>query len=228
VTQAQRLGAIIAAAGKAQRMGNGDKLFLSLGGKPLLAWSVDTCQIYPLVTQIVLVLKETDLEQGQKLVSERNWSKVIAVCRGGERRQDSVQKGLRELKDCDWVMIHDGARPFLTFALIEDGMKAAIETGAAVAAVPAKETIKIATRNGIVTQTLEQQLLWVAQTPQIFRQDIIISAHEQERGKVTDDATMVERLGYKVKLYMGSYNNIKITTLEDLLLAEMIARSMVP
>lgn len=222
--QTQRVGAIIAAAGKGRRMGNGDKLFLSLGGKLLLAWSVDTCQKCPLITQIVLVLKEPDMEQGQRLVIERGWSKVIAVCRGGERRQDSVEKGLRELKDCDWVMIHDGARPFLTLDLIEDGLKVAIETGAAVAAVPAKDTIKIATQDGVVEQTLARQQLWIVQTPQIFRRDIIISAYNQVKGEVTDDAALVEKLGYRVKLYMGNYNNIKITTPEDILLAEIIAK----
>lgn len=224
---AQRVSAIIVAAGKARRMGNGEKVFLSLGGKSLLAWSVDTCERCPLITQVVLVLKETDLERGRKLVMERKWSKVIAVCRGGERRQDSVENGLRELKDCDWVIIHDGARPFLTFNLIEDGLKAAMETGAAVAAVPVKDTIKVTGKNGLVKQTLERQQLWAIQTPQIFRRDIIVSAYNQAMGEVTDDAALVEKLGYQVKLYPGEYNNIKITTPEDLLLAETIAKSMV-
>lgn len=223
----QRVSAIIVAAGKARRMGDGEKVFLPLGGKLLLAWSVDTCERCPLIAQVVLVLKEADLERGQKLVMERKWSKVIAVCLGGERRQDSVENGLRELKDCDWVIIHDGARPFLTFNLIEDGLKAAMETGAAVAAVPVKDTIKVANKNGLVKQTLERQQLWAIQTPQIFRRDIIVSAYSQAVGEVTDDATLVEKLGYKVKLYLGGYNNIKITTPEDLLLAETVAKSMV-
>lgn len=224
---AQRVSAIIVAAGKARRMGDREKVFLPLGGKSLLAWSVDTCERCPLIAQVVLVLKKADLERGQKLVMERKWSKVIAPCPGGERRQDSVENGLRELKDCDWVIIHDGARPFLTFSLIEDGLKAAMETGAAVAAVPAKDTIKVAGENRLVKKTLERQQLWAIQTPQIFRRDIIVSAYSQAVGEVTDDATLVEKLGYKVKLYLGDYNNIKITTPEDLLLAETIAKSMV-
>ncbi len=223
--QSYRLGVIIAAAGKSRRMGNRDKLFLPLGGKPLLCWAVDTCQKSPLVSQIVLVLKEADLDRGRKLVIERNWTKVTSVCSGGERRQDSVKRGLKELKDCAWVMIHDGARPFLTLSLIEAGLRAAMETGAAVAAVPAKDTIKIATPEGIIKETLNRSQLWIVQTPQIFRYNIIVSAYSQVGEEVTDDATLVEKLGYKVKLYMGDYNNIKITTPEDLLLAEIIAKT---
>lgn len=208
-------------------MDNQGKAFLSLGGKPLLAWSVDTCERCPLISQIVLVVKEEDLERGQRLVEEKGWTKVVAVCRGGERRQDSVGEGLKRLKDCDWVVIHDGARPFLTVDLIQNGLGVAKETGASVAAVPAKDTIKMADRDGIVVQTLERAQLWIVQTPQIFRWDIITSAYNQAVGEVTDDATLAERLGYKVKLYMGDYNNIKITTPEDFILAEMLARSRV-
>lgn len=220
-----RTVAIIVAAGRGRRMDNQGKAFLSLGGKPLLAWSVDTCERCPLISQIVLVVREEDLERGQRLVVERGWAKVVAVCRGGERRQDSVAEGLKRLKDCDWVVIHDGARPLLTVDLIENGLEVAKETGAAVAAVPVKDTIKMADKDGIVVQTLEREQLWMVQTPQIFRWDIITSAYNQVVGEVTDDAILVERLGYKVKLYMGDYNNIKITTPEDLIMAETIARS---
>jgi 2-C-methyl-D-erythritol 4-phosphate cytidylyltransferase len=201
-----------------------DKVFMPLAGKPLLAWSVAVCQSCELIDQIVIVVNESKLDLGRKLVAERGWSKVVEVCPGGSRRQDSVRQGLNELEDCDWVMIHDGARPFLTVDLIRDGLEAVQATGAAVAAVPVKDTIKLGGRDLTVRETLNRQELWAVQTPQVFGFDIITKAHEQITGEVTDDASMVEQLGYKVKLYMGSYYNIKITTPEDLALAEVIAR----
>jgi 2-C-methyl-D-erythritol 4-phosphate cytidylyltransferase len=200
-----------------------DKVFVSLAGKPLLAWSVDVCQACELVNQIVIVLNENKLALGRRLATERGWSKVVEVCPGGKRRQDSVRQGLDKLKGCDWVIVHDGARPFLTPDLIRDGLAAAKSTGAAVAAVPVKDTIKIGNSDLMVRETLNRQELWVVQTPQVFRFDIIAKAHKQIKSDVTDDASMVEQMGYKVKLYMGSYGNIKITTAEDLALAEVIA-----
>jgi 2-C-methyl-D-erythritol 4-phosphate cytidylyltransferase len=217
-----RTGAVIVGAGNSRRMG-GDKVFMSLGGKPLLAWSVDACQKCQLIDQIVIVLNETKLDLGRRLAKERSWTKVADICAGGQRRQDSVRQGLNELEDCDWIMIHDGARPFLTDDLIRDGLEAAQATGAAVAAVPIKDTVKVGGSDMMVRKTLNREELWAAQTPQIFRFDIIAEAHEQVKEDVTDDAIMVEHLGHEVRLYMGSYNNIKITTPEDMALAELIA-----
>lgn len=218
-----RLGAVIVAAGASKRMAGINKLFVPLGGKPLLAWSVDTCQRCSLVQQIVLVLNGEDLAGGRKLKKERGWSKVI-VCTGGARRQDSVQEGLKRMRNCDGVMIHDGARPFLTLDLIEDGLKTAQEIGAAVAAVPVKDTIKLADGTRLTKRTLRRDRLWAAQTPQIFNVDMIMKAYGNLATEVTDDAAAVERLGYKVKLYMGDNKNIKVTTPEDLALARIIAR----
>jgi 2-C-methyl-D-erythritol 4-phosphate cytidylyltransferase len=217
-----KTGVVIVGAGSSQRMGR-DKVFISLAGKPLLAWSVDACQSCKLVDQIAIVLNETKLDMGRKLAAERGWSKLVEICGGGKRRQDSVRQGLNELEDCDWIIIHDAARPFLTADLISDGLEAAQTTGAAVAAVPIKDTIKIGSSDMMVRKTLSREQLWAIQTPQIFRFDIIAEAHEQITEEVTDDAGMVEQLGRKVKLYMGSYNNIKITTPEDVALAELIA-----
>jgi 2-C-methyl-D-erythritol 4-phosphate cytidylyltransferase len=199
-----------------------NKLFAPLRGKPLLAWSVDTCQRYSLVQQIVLVLNGEDLARGQKLKKEKGWSKVT-LCPGGARRQDSVREGLRQIGGCDLVMIHDGARPFLTLDLIEDGLKVVEETEAAVAAVPVKDTIKLTADEKLVGETLQRERLWAAQTPQIFSFDVITKAYENLATEVTDDATAVERLGHKVQIYMGAYNNIKVTTPEDLALARIIA-----
>ena len=219
----RKLGVVIVAAGTSQRMVGINKLFASLRGRPLLAWSVDTCQMCRLVRQIILVLNDKDLTRGQELKKERNWSKVT-LCRGGPLRQDSVREGLKQLKDCDWVMIHDGARPFLTPDLIKNGLKVADEFGAAVSAVPTRDTIKLAGSGNLIKETLQRDRLWAAQTPQIFSFDIISRAYENLTTEVTDDAAAAERLGYKVHLYLGDNKNIKVTTPEDLALARVIAR----
>jgi 2-C-methyl-D-erythritol 4-phosphate cytidylyltransferase len=218
----QRAGAVIVAAGKSQRMGEIDKLFAMLGGKPLLARTTQPFQQCSLIDQIVVVVSGEREELCRQLVSGEEWSKVSDVCLGGRRRQDSVAAGLKHLRDCQWVVIHDGARPFVTVDLIERGLEAARETGAAVAAVPVKDTIKVSGDDRLVRQTPPRQNLWAIQTPQVFRIDIITEAYKKANGDVTDDASLVEQLGYKVKLYMGDYNNIKITTPEDLALAEVL------
>ena len=219
-----RVGAVILGAGDSGRMG-ADKILLPLGGKPLLAWSVDVCQDCEMLNQIIIVLNENNLDSGRKLVAERRWSKIEGVCVGGKKRRESVSRGLKALTRCDWVVIHDGARPFLTPNLIQNGLDTAQETMAATAAVPVKDTIKLGDDDGVVRETLPRQWLWAVQTPQVFHFDIISKAHERIKDEVTDDASLVERLGYKVKLYMGSYDNIKVTTPEDLALAEIIVRN---
>ncbi|MFC1933047.1 2-C-methyl-D-erythritol 4-phosphate cytidylyltransferase [Chloroflexota bacterium] len=218
----QRVGAVIVAAGVSQRMGGVDKVWAELGGKPVLARVIDVFQRCSSIHQIVVVLSQQNLKQGQQLVVEQGWSKVTDVCPGGERRQDSVLAGLNQLSPCDWVVIHDGARPLVTEDLIECGLEAAIETGAAVAAVPVTDTIKVAGDDMVVQGTPPRQNLWAVQTPQVFRFDIIAEAYRQAKYEVTDDAKLVEQLGYKVKLYMGSYDNIKVTTPDDLALAEVL------
>ncbi len=217
------VGVVIVAAGGSERMGGRDKMSVLLSGKPLLAWSVDVCQGCSLVQQIAIVLSERNIELGQRLVEERAWTKA-SVCLGGPRRQDSVKEGIRQLHDYGWVVIHDGARPFLMPDLIWSGLEAAKETGAAVAAVPVKDTIKLADDGGLVTATLERGRLWTIQTPQVFALDVITQAYQELATEVSDDAAAVERRGGKVKLYMGSYRNIKVTTPEDLTLAEFIVQ----
>ncbi len=220
----QRVGVVIAAAGSSQRMGGMDKVFALLGGKPILARVVDAFQGCNPVDQIVVVLTEQNLERGKQLVAEQGWSKVSDVCVGGRRRQDSVAAGLSRLSNCNWVVIHDGARPLVTVDLISRGLEAAKETGAAVAAVPVTDTIKLAGDDRIVHQTLPRQNLWAVQTPQVFGFKIIPEAYSRVNGDVTDDASLVEQLDYRVKIYMGSYDNIKITTPDDLALAEVLWR----
>ena len=137
-------GAIIVAAGSSQRMEGVDKIMAHLGDKPVLAWSIEALQRSPQVQQIVLVNSEKNLEPVRCMVLDQKWSKVAEVCLGGKRRQDSVAAGLKLLDQCEWIIIHDGARPFLTEELIQRGLEAARETGAAAAAVPVTDTIKLA------------------------------------------------------------------------------------
>ena len=218
----QKVGAIIVAAGRGERMGGVDKMFALLSGKPVLARVIDVFHRCLSVSQIVVVVTEESVERCQQLVAEQGWHKVTEVCPGGRRRQDSVAAGLSRLKSCHWVVIHDGARPLVTEELIERGLVEARETGAAVAAVPVSDTIKVAGDDRIVQETPPRGNLWAVQTPQVFRYDIINQAYHQATAEVTDDASLVERLGYKVKLYMGSYDNIKITTPDDLALAQVL------
>ncbi len=218
----QKVGAVISAAGRGERMGGVDKMFAPLGGKPVLARVVGVFQESALIDQIVVVLAEHNLELGKELVAAEGFSKVTDVCLGGWRRQESVACGLGKLKDCHWVVIHDGARPLVTQALIEAGLEAARDTGAAVAALPVVDTIKLAGDDGFVLGTPPRANLRAVQTPQVFRSDIITAAYTQPAGEATDDASLVERLGYRVRLFMGSYDNIKITTTDDLALAEVL------
>jgi len=220
-----KTGAIIAAAGNSQRTGNLDKLFALIGRKPLLYHVLSTFELCPPVDQIVLVLSEDNLMRGRSLIKRYSFSKVSGVCVGGQRRQDSVKQGLDLLNNCDLVIIHDGARPLVTASLIKQGIDIAKEHGTAVAAVPVTSTIKVADNDCSVVKTLIRDNLWEVQTPQVYQYDIIAQAHKNISDDVTDDATMVERIGYKVKLYISRYDNIKVTTMEDISLARLILKT---
>jgi 2-C-methyl-D-erythritol 4-phosphate cytidylyltransferase len=219
-----RVGAIIVAAGESRRMNGVDKILTPLGGKPVLAWSIDVLQQSPDIDRIVVVNSQKNLEPVQCLVLDRKWNKVAEVCLGGLRRQESVAAGLKTLGNVEWVLIHDGARPLLSQDLIERGLAAARETGAAIAAVPVTDTIKLAGDDQVVIETPPRANLWSVQTPQIFRLAVIKEAYQQAQGDVTDDAALVEQTGHKVKLYPGSYDNIKITNPRDLKIAELLIK----
>ena len=221
----QKVSAIIVAAGESRRMNGIDKVLAPLGGRPVISYVLNAFDGCKSIDQIIVVVNEKSLEACQQLITKEGLSKPIDVCVGGKRRQDSVAAGLKQLKDCDWVVIHDGARPLVTEELIEQGLEAAQETGAAVAAVPVTDTIKVAGEDRIVRETPPRQDLWAVQTPQVFRFDIISKAYQKAKGEVTDDASLVEQTGFQVKLYMGSYGNIKITTPQDLLIAEALSKS---
>ena len=218
------IGAIVAAAGGSTRMGQAtDKLFVPVAGRPLLAHVLATVQECPLVQRIVLVVSSTNLQRGRDLVAQHGLDKVSAVCQGGPRRQDSIRLGLEALGPCDWVLVHDGARLLIEPA-ISEGLAAARETGAAVPAVPIADTVKIAGPDGTVANTVDRSRLWAVQTPQLFRYDLLLRAHREVTADVTDDAAMLEALGLSVKLYPGSPLNIKVTTPQDLRLAEALLR----
>ncbi len=216
------VGAVIVAAGSGLRMGGGDKLFAPLCGELLLARVLGVFAGCKAVDQIAVVVREEKVTETQELIAERGWSKVREVCIGGARRQDSVRAGLERLRGCEWVVVHDGARPLVTGDLIENGLKAATDTGAAVAAVPVTDTIKVAGPDRVVRYTPARDSMWAVQTPQVFRYDILKRAYRKVKGEVTDDATVVEQLGHHVVLYRGSYDNIKITNPDDLILAEVL------
>ena len=200
-----------------------DKIFAPLAGRPLIAWTLDAFQECDAVHRVVLVLSRANLERGWALLAQGCWPKVAFLLAGGRRRQDSVRAGLSALEGCRWAIIHDGARPFVTGELIEEGLKEARISGAAVAAVRAKDTVKAVDSKGVVLKTLPREDLWLVQTPQVFDYELIRQAHRLTGQHVTDDAMLVERQGRQVRVYPGSYENIKVTTSEDLAVAEFLA-----
>ena len=222
---AANTGAVIAAAGSSSRMGGMDKIFALLAGRAVLAHSVAAFEAHPRVGAAVVVLHPDSVERGRALVREMGWGKVAAVVAGGGRRQDSVAAGLDALPPaCRWVLIHDGARPCVTGDVIDRGIDAAEQFGAAVAATPVKDTIKVVDPNGVVVETPDRAALWAVQTPQVFRLDLLRAAYAANDDDVTDDAGLVEKLGHAVKVFRGSYDNIKVTTPEDLDVAAALLR----
>ncbi len=215
MNSSESVGAFVVAAGSSSRMVGTDKLFARLAGHPLLTHVLARFQESPAVDSIALVLSSENLQRGRDLAAEYGLTKITAVCLGGPRRQDSVRLGLEALDRCGWVLVHDGAR-LLISPRIPEGLEAARETGAAVPAVPIADTVKMAGADGSVDYTVDRSRLWAAQTPQVFRYDLLLRAHREVTDDVTDDAAMLEVLGLPVKLYPGSPLNIKVTSVEDL------------
>ena len=220
----RRVGAVIVAAGRSSRMGGVDKTFAPLLGAPLIAHAVEAFEAHPGISDIVLVLASESVQRGRELANTKGWSKVGTVCPGGDRRQDSVYNGLQALGPCDLVMVHDGARPCVDQATLDRGIQAAAEHGASIAGVPVKDTIKRVSSSLVIEETPERAALWQAQTPQVFRYQLLLDAHRQCAGDFTDDAAMVEALGYRVRVFEGAYENIKVTTSGDLVIAEAFLR----
>ncbi|HEY0828592.1 MAG TPA: 2-C-methyl-D-erythritol 4-phosphate cytidylyltransferase [Bacilli bacterium] len=222
-----KLGVIIVAAGKGSRMRTKEsKQYLYLRGKPIIVHTLERFQQIEEVDSIVLVVGFDDRMRCQKYVEEYGLSKVNSIIAGGGERQESVYKGILAL-DTEWVMVHDGVRPFVSMDKVVEVWKEAKKTGAAVLAVPMKDTIKSVDRTGRIEATLDRRSLWAVQTPQAFRLADLKKAHQQaieEQFLGTDDASLVERLGVFVHVVEGDYSNIKITTLEDLQWAEFVTQ----
>lgn len=219
--------AIIPSAGKGKRFG-GKKNYLSLNGTPVLARTIETLGDCPLIEAIVVVTRGEDIEYVKNsIVKKFNLKKVTAVVKGGKERQDSVAAGLLAAgRGFDFVLVHDGARPLVTQGILEHAIKAAYRHGASIAAMPPKDTIK-EIRGRFIKKTIPRNTLVSVQTPQVFKYDILKRAFEAAAKDVfrsTDEAALVERLGVKIIPTQGSYENIKITTKEDLAIAELILK----
>jgi 2-C-methyl-D-erythritol 4-phosphate cytidylyltransferase len=230
------MAAIIVAAGRSQRMGGADKQLRTIAGVPVLARTVEAFSACPDVGAIVLVLNPDNMVGAAEMKMEYGWDKVHAMVPGGERRQDSVAAGLAAVRSMgrggggyEWVAVHDGARPLVTPDLISRGLEAAREVGAAIAAVPATDTVKVVDASRTITATPERSNLWLAQTPQVFRTSLLAGAYEALASDdalldVTDCARLLELTGHAVKVFEGERTNIKITTPLDLWIAEAIVR----
>lgn len=226
-----RCTAIVLAAGQGKRMHSKiQKQFLEIGGKPVLYYSLHCFQESPLIRDIILVTEEEMISYcEQEIVKKYGFSKVRKVTAGGKERYDSVYAGLLCCQDTDYVYIHDGARPFITEEMVQRGYEAVKRNNACVMGMPSKDTVKLADSSGYVKETPDRKIVWNIQTPQIFSYDLIRGAYESIRKKdmtgVTDDAMVVEQeTGTKILLVEGSYQNIKITTPEDLAIAEAFLR----
>ena len=218
----ERVGAVIVSAGASTRMEGVDKTLTELGGMALIARTIDIFERCDAVGAVVLVVARESLSAVADISRERQWRKVLHVRIGGVRRQDSVRIGLNALPDGDWVVVHDGARPLVTDKLIKDGLLTAQATGGAAAAVPVVDTIKVVAEDGRIVETLDRRTLAVIQTPQVFRRTLLTQAHDEASADVTDDATMLEQRGLAVEVFMGDRANIKITTPDDLIVAEAL------
>ena len=198
------------------------KQFLPLCGKEILAHTVEKFEKAACIRDIILVTGGDALQDVRQMVQEYGWKKIISVTEGGKERQDSVFLGLQQVpQDTEIVLIHDGVRPFVTEEILERSIAAAKETGGCVAGVPAKDTIKVCDAEGFAIATPDRSTLRQIQTPQTFRRKEILAAYEKAKADGflgTDDASVAEHSGFPVRVIMGSYSNIKITTKEDLLI----------
>ncbi len=221
---------IIAAAGMSNRMGSKiNKQFIAINGKPILAHTIEKFEKSRYIDEIILVAKEEEIDYCRKeIVKKYRFKKVTNIIRGGKERQDSVYNGILALNEnTDIVLTHDGARPFVKAENIRDGIEGVIKYGACIIGVPVTDTIKVVGDDNAIDKTPQRSLLWAAQTPQCFYKNVLIEGYDKaikDSFSGTDDSSIVERIGYEVKMIMGSYENIKITTPEDIVLAESLLK----
>jgi 2-C-methyl-D-erythritol 4-phosphate cytidylyltransferase len=223
--------AIIVAGGKGKRMGQSiNKQFIKIGDMEILARTLEVFQNTAEIDEIVVVCAEDEIDFCRENIVERyGYGKVARLVPGGLERQNSVLNGLRSCStDTDIVVIHDGARPFVASDIIRESIKCADHCGACTAAVPVKDTIKVVDKDGFSIDTPDRSTLYAVQTPQTFKYDIIMEAHNRALKMNiigTDDTMLVENMGLKVKIISGSYLNIKLTTQEDLIFGELILKN---
>lgn len=221
--------AVVAAAGRSARMGGENKQLMSIAGVPVLARSLKALAQVPAVDGIVLVAPADSVPDFSNLAMGWGLKKIVAVVPGGINRQQSVFSGLLAVPSgCRIVLVHDGARPLVTQHEIIDVIEAAGKYGAATLAVPVKDTVKVSSGDGFVTETPDRNKLWLTHTPQGFIYELVLEAHRKafKSGDLhTDDASLVEAAGHRVKLVAGNYSNIKITTPGDILIAEALLKS---
>lgn len=215
--------AIVLAAGQGKRMQSKvQKQFLLIKDKPVLYYTLNAFECSPVISEIILVTGKDEIEYcQQEIVEKYGFTKVCKIVAGGKERYHSVHEGIQAIDEADYVFIHDGARPFVTNEIIERAYATVKEDNACVVAMPVKDTIKIADENGFAVQTPDRKRVWQMQTPQTFEYHLIKNAYEklmiEEPEGITDDAMVIETMtDHRVKLVEGSYQNIKITTPEDL------------
>lgn len=222
----QKTAAIILAAGMGNRMNLGyNKIFYNFK-KPLICYTIDVFEKSKVVDEIILVVAKNEENKFKEIINNNNYQKISKIFVGGETRQDSSRIGVENC-DAEIVLIHDGARPFIKQETITKSVEATKKFGASIFAVPCKDTVKLAQEDKIIDKTLNRTKIWMAQTPQTFFRDLILEAHTKAKAENfigTDEASLLEKIGKKVKLVMGSYDNIKVTTEEDLLLAKLIIK----
>ncbi|MFC5700940.1 2-C-methyl-D-erythritol 4-phosphate cytidylyltransferase [Cohnella faecalis] len=219
-----RWGAVVVAAGRGTRMGAADnKPYLPIAGRPVLAYTLEAFERCDAVETVVIVAAPGEEERARELVAKEGFRKTAAVVTGGAERQDSVLAGVNAL-DTDGVLVHDAARPLVEPERIAACCRSAEENGAAALAVPVKDTIKVTDKDGFMVATPDRSALWAVQTPQAFARAELIEAHRLAReagAAATDDTMLMELLGRTVAVVPGDYRNLKITTPEDLLVAEL-------
>jgi 2-C-methyl-D-erythritol 4-phosphate cytidylyltransferase len=225
-----RVVALIPSAGRGKRMGaERPKVFLRLGSVPILIRTLQKFELCPPVDEMVPVVPPGEgVKEAEEMIRRAGLKKIFRVLPGGEERQESVYRGLTAIRGrAEWVIIHDGARPFVPPELIERTLSEARRSNAVAVALPAHETLKEISPGKEVLRTVDRRHVWMVQTPQCFEFNLILSAHEQARKDGflgTDDASLVERLGIPVRVIEGSRFNFKITTPEDLVLGEALLK----
>lgn len=215
------------AAGSGQRMGAGfNKLFLKLGPKPILIHTLDVFEKDPACTAIILAIKSSEREEIQSFLREFNITKVSTMVEGGSERQYSVAACMEAYKESGIVLVHDAARPFIRRSTIGKLVQTAADYGAAIAGVRAKDTMKLA-EDGTITETVNRDKLWIVQTPQAFKYEVLDEASRKalkDNFIGTDESMLVERMGHQVRVVESTYDNVKMTTQEDLVFGEILLK----